>query len=167
NLYNNITYMYPHKVKYGSHSLGGAVSSLISATFGTPVIAFKTPAEKLAVTQLHLLIPPSTQHITHVIHTADPIVMGTCNGVTLSCALAGYAMETRCHLGQVVLCHAVTKLGWAVDIRTHAVLNVIERLLSDDKKDQGEHKPVRLAVPEAKPEVDCVDCFNWEYGEWD
>ncbi|KAL4062324.1 hypothetical protein V8B97DRAFT_1877955, partial [Scleroderma yunnanense] len=38
------------------HSLGGAVSSLISATFGAPVVAFKTPAEKLAVTQLHLPI---------------------------------------------------------------------------------------------------------------
>jgi len=26
----------------------------------------------------------------------------------------------------------------------------------DDKKDEGKDKPVRRAVPEAKPEVDCV-----------
>ncbi|KAL4070680.1 hypothetical protein J3A83DRAFT_4358795 [Scleroderma citrinum] len=148
NLYNIITYI---------------------ATFGAPVVAFKTPAEKLAVTQLHLPILPSTQHITHAIHTADPIAMG-------------YMQCCRCHLGQVILYDTVTKLGWAVDIRTHTVLNLEwdnepqednkENLVyqegwgwwsgkGDDKKDQGKHKPLTDA------EVDCVDCFNWEYGEWD
>ena len=40
-------------------------------------------------------LQPSTHHITHVWHTADPIAMGTCNGVFSSCALGGYAMESR------------------------------------------------------------------------
>ncbi|KIJ63381.1 hypothetical protein HYDPIDRAFT_41212 [Hydnomerulius pinastri MD-312] len=220
NLYNNITYMYPNaNIWVVGHSLGGAISSLIGVTFGAPVVAFEAPAEKLAATRLHLPSPPSTQHITHVIHTADPIAMGTCNGVTSSCAIAGYAMETRlyhallshpliwvsisgvlrCHLGKVSLYDTVTKLGWSVDIRTHPIRNIIERLLGEelewgeeppagddesgddedisssgwgwwggkgDDKDK-EKKKVRVAVPEAKEEVDCVDCFNWEYGEWD
>lgn len=181
NLYNNITYMYPHaNIWLIGHSLGGSVSSLVGVTFGVPVVAFEGPGEKLAATRLHLPSPPSTQHVTHAIHTADPIAMGICNGITSSCAIAGYAMETRCHLGQVILYDTVTKLGWAVDVRTHTILNVIERLLTqelegwgwwggkgDEEKDEEKDKPVRRAVPEAKPEVDCVDCFNWEYGEWD
>ncbi|KAH7890131.1 Alpha/Beta hydrolase protein [Phlebopus sp. FC_14] len=200
NLYNNITFMYPTaNIWIIGHSLGGSVSSLIGATFGAPVVAFEAPAEKLAATRLHLPSPPSTQHITHVIHTADPIAMGTCTGVTSVCGIAGYAMETRCHLGKVALYDTVTKLGWSVDVRTHSILNVINRLLSeeiewddepgdgdDDKKvavqrgwgwwgsgDEGEEeeedkpKKVRRPVPEAREEVDCVDCFNWAYGEWE
>ncbi|KAG6329812.1 hypothetical protein ID866_9277 [Astraeus odoratus] len=203
NLYNNITYMYPHaNIWIIGHSLGGAISSLIGATFGAPVVAFEAPGEKLAATRLHLPSPvgflfPSVQHITHVIHTADPIPMGICNGVTSTCAIAGYAMETRCHLGQVALYDTVTKLGWSVDIRTHSILNVIEHLLAeelewddepednddvgkegflhgmgwgwwggkDEDKDKDEGKKVRRPVPVAKPQEDCVDCFNWEYGE--
>lgn len=38
------------------------------------------------------------QHVTHVYHTADPIAMGTCNGIASSCYLGGYAMESRCVL---------------------------------------------------------------------
>lgn len=38
---------------------------------------------------------PSTLHITHVYHTADPLAMGTCTGVTSVCSLAGYAMESK------------------------------------------------------------------------
>ncbi|KAG2749219.1 hypothetical protein P692DRAFT_20924999, partial [Suillus brevipes Sb2] len=68
------------------------------------------PSEKLAATRLHLPSPPSTQHITHVFHTADPIPMGTCTGVTSSCGIAGYAMETRCHLGKVIRYDTVKSL---------------------------------------------------------
>jgi putative lipase involved disintegration of autophagic bodies len=80
------------------HSLGGALASLLGVTFGVPVVAFESPGEKMAAGRLHLPSPPSTQHVTHVYHTADPIAMGTCNGVLSSCALGGYAMESRCAL---------------------------------------------------------------------
>ncbi|KAG8217142.1 Alpha/Beta hydrolase protein [Butyriboletus roseoflavus] len=195
NLYNNLAYMYPNSyIWIIGHSLGGSVSSLIGVTFGAPVVAFEAPAEKLAAARLHLPSPPSTQHITHVIHTADPIAMGVCTGVTSTCAIAGYAMETRCHLGKVALYDTVTKLKWAVDIRTHSIREVVERVLAEDlewadepppddetvswmswpwwgggdkDKDKDTKKKVKLAVPVAKEEVDCVDCFNWEYGEWE
>ena len=91
--------------------MGGALSSLIGVTFGAPVVAFEAPGEKMAAGRLHLPSPvsrlclslttgltflqPSTQHVTHVYHTADPIAMGTCNGALSLCALAGYAMESR------------------------------------------------------------------------
>ncbi|KAG9318027.1 Alpha/Beta hydrolase protein [Chiua virens] len=203
-LYNNLTYMYPNShIWVIGHSLGGAVSSLIGVTFGAPVVTFEAPAEKLAAARLHLPSPPSTHHITHVIHTADPIAMGVCNGVTSTCAIAGYAMETRCHLGKVVLYDTVTKLKWSVDIRTHSIAQVVERLLAeelewaddppveddpesvsligwpwwgggDDKdkdKDKDTKKKIKLPVPIAKEQADLysssLDCFNWEFGEWD
>lgn len=93
------------------HSLGGALASLVGITFGLPTVTFESPGERLAATRLHLPSPvsvsplfpetpdnhifqPSTHHVTHIYHTADPIAMGTCNGILSSCALGGYAMET-------------------------------------------------------------------------
>jgi putative lipase involved disintegration of autophagic bodies len=40
----------------------------------------------------------------HVWHTADPIAMGTCNGVLSSCALGGYAMESRYVIAFIDVC---------------------------------------------------------------
>jgi len=155
NLYNNVTYMYPNaNIWLIGHSLGGSLASLLGVTFGAPVVAFQAPSEKLAASRLHLPSPPSTQHITHVIHTADPIAMGTCTGVTSVCGLGGYAMETRCHLGQIMRYDTVTKSGWSVDARTHGIKVVIEKLLSEDWKPAlsiGREVPLM-----AEEDEDCV-----------
>ncbi|KAH9939429.1 Alpha/Beta hydrolase protein, partial [Amylocystis lapponica] len=164
NLYNNVTYMYPDSdIWIVGHSLGGALASLMGATFGVPVVAFEAPGDKLAATRLHLPSPPSTHHITHVYHTADPIAMGTCNGVTSYCAAGGYALETRCHLGNVIKYDTVSTLGWAVDLHTHGIKVVIEKLLSAswNSTDNSGH-----VVPELSEEEDCTDCFNWEFGDF-
>jgi len=58
--------------------------------------------------------------------------MGTCTGVTSLCAIGGFALETRCHNGRVILYDTVQKLGWSVDIRNHGIKLVVDRLLSDD-----------------------------------
>ena len=103
--------MFPHaKIWVIGHSLGGSLASLLGVTFGVPVVTFEPPGERMAAQRLHLPSPvriashftstinffqPSTHHITHVWHTADPIAMGTCNGVLSSCAVGGYAMESR------------------------------------------------------------------------
>ncbi|KAF8968084.1 alpha/beta-hydrolase [Flammula alnicola] len=164
NLYNNVTYMYPNaNIWMTGHSLGGALSSLIGVTFGLPVVTFEAPGERLAATRLHLPSPPSTHHVTHVYHTADPIAMGTCNGVLSSCALGGYALETACHLGQSIVYDTVSNASWTVDIRTHGIVNVIEKLLSDPWPPSVE---VGLDVPKAAAEVDCVECFSWEFGDF-
>ncbi|KIM87308.1 hypothetical protein PILCRDRAFT_271668 [Piloderma croceum F 1598] len=166
NLYNNVTYMYPNaNIWLIGHSLGGSLASLLGATFGVPVVAFEAPGEKLAASRLHLPSPPSLQHITHVYHTADVVAMGTCTGVTSVCGIGGYAMESRCHLGKVILYDTVSKLGWSASARTHGIRMVIDQLLSQDWE-PGKDGAEGHQVPEFVEENDCVDCFNWEYGDF-
>ncbi|KAJ7227463.1 alpha/beta-hydrolase [Mycena pura] len=164
NLYNNLTYMYPDSnVWIIGHSMGGALASLLGATFGSPVVAFESPGDKMAAGRLHLPSPPSTLHITHVYHTADPIAMGTCNGVLSSCAIAGFAMESRCHLGTSIVYDTVSNLSWSVDIRLHGIVNVIEKVLKDPWPPAVE---AGRDVPMAHEEEDCVECYSWEYGDF-
>ncbi|PAV16217.1 alpha beta-hydrolase [Pyrrhoderma noxium] len=164
NLYYNLTYMYPDSnIWIIGHSLGGALASLLGVTFGAPVVAFESPGEKMASERLHLPRPPSTHHVTHVYHTADPIAMGTCNGVFSSCALGGYAMESRCHLGKSVVYDTISNLSWSSDVRTHTIKTVIEKLLSVPWPPSVERG---REVPEALPEEDCVECYQWEFGEF-
>ncbi|TEB33345.1 alpha/beta-hydrolase [Coprinellus micaceus] len=164
NLYNNLTYMYPESTVWLiGHSLGGALASLLGATFGNPVVTFESPGERLASTRLHLPQPPSLHHVTHVYHTADPIAMGTCNGVLSSCALGGYALETGCHLGRSIVYDTVTHAGWSVDIRTHGIVGVIEKILKDPWPPSVEEG---REVPKFQEEVDCVECYSWEFGDF-
>lgn len=163
--------MYPNSnIWLIGHSLGGALASLLGVTFGAPVVAFEAPGEKMASQRLHLPSPPSTQHITHVYHTADPIPMGTCNGVLSTCAIAGYAMESRCHLGKSIIYDTVTKCNWGVDVRTHPIRVIIEKILAEDwDKPQNSSNGtavVSKGVPIAEYEEDCVECYSWEYGDF-
>ncbi|KAH9989434.1 hypothetical protein BJV77DRAFT_963908 [Russula vinacea] len=104
-------------------------------------------------TRLHLPTPPSTHHITHVWNTADPIAMGTCNGVLSSCALGGYAMESRCHLGNIIEYDTVTNLSWSVDVRTHAIAQLVDKVLSEPWAAAEE---LGREVPPMKRQDDCV-----------
>ncbi|KAJ8503022.1 hypothetical protein ONZ45_g11213 [Pleurotus djamor] len=164
NLYNNITYMYPDSdIWLVGHSLGGALASLLGVTFGVPVVTFEAPGERMAAGRLHLPSPPSLHHVTHVYHTADPIAMGTCNGILSSCALGGYAMESKCHLGKTILYDTVSVLNWSVDVRTHGIVNIIEQLLANPWPPSVEEG---REVPEAKAEDDCVECYSYEFGDF-
>jgi len=156
NLYNNVTYMYPNaNIWVIGHSLGGGIASLMGVTFGAPVVAFESPGEKMAAARLHLPSPPSTQHITHVYHTADPVPMGTCTGVISSCGVGGYALESRCHLGRVIRYDTITKFGWSVHIANHAIKVIIEKILHEDWDIEN-----GLEVPIVEDEDDCVVSFE-------
>ncbi|KAI0269485.1 alpha beta-hydrolase [Russula aff. rugulosa BPL654] len=164
NLYNNITFMFPNaKIWLIGHSLGGSLASLLGITFGVPVVTFEPPGERMAAQRLHLPSPPSTHHITHVLHTADPIAMGTCNGVLSSCALGGYAMESRCHFGNIIEYDTVTNLSWSVDVRTHAIAQIVDKVLSEPWPAANE---LGLEVPPSKRQDDCVDCYKWDFGNY-
>lgn len=64
--------------------------------------------------------------------------MGVCNGVASTCATAGFAMESRCHLGKIMRYDTVGKLGWRVGVQNHPISAVIENLLMEDWEKPGE-----------------------------
>ncbi|KAH9816107.1 lipase [Melampsora americana] len=204
-LYNDVVTMYPHaRIWLAGHSLGAALASLLGLTFGVPVVGFESPGDLLPARRLHLPLPPGASFgrgkemsaVTHVFHTADPIAMGTCNGVISTCSVAGYAMESRCHVGQSIIYDTVGKLNWAVDIRTHSIKTVIESILIPDwdptpptcqpksifplrwpwgkhgdesEPCDGDEKNPKSSVPEASvQECEEGDCFKWEFkDDWD
>ncbi|MBW0539988.1 hypothetical protein O181_079703, partial [Austropuccinia psidii MF-1] len=111
-LFNDVATMYPHsQIWLVGHSLGAALAGLMGATFGVPTIGFEAPGDLLPARRLHLPLPPGASFgkgqekssVIHVYHTADPIAMGTCNGALSTCSVAGYALETRCHIGQSIV----------------------------------------------------------------
>lgn len=176
--------MYPSSnIWLVGHSLGGALASLLGTTFGLPAVAFEAPGERLAAQRLHLPLPPSNDTkssialvpVTHVYHTADPIPQGVCTGVGSPCAAAGYALETRCHLGKSIVYDTVSKYDWSVDIRKHPIREVILKVIEGEVPEGGwdweweceESTPGGgdgcggkrrrgRAVPVPKPESDCV-----------
>jgi len=91
-----------------------------------------------------------------------------CTGLGSLCAEAGYALETRCHLGKSIVFDTVGKLGWRVDVQTHTIKTVIQKVL-EAKVEGGwdvNEDGVPLDVPIAREEVDCVDCYKWEFGDF-
>lgn len=162
-LYRNVTLLYPPEttdIWVTGHSLGGALASLLGRTYGLPAVAFEAPGEMLATKRLHLPqapgIPKHMEHIWHFGNTADPIFMGVCNGASSSCNVAGYAMETACHTGQICVYDVVTDKGWHVNLLNHRIHTVIDEII--------------LAYNETAPcaeQPPCRDCFNWRYTSHD
>lgn len=79
------------------------------------------------------------------------MAMGTCTGVTSPCYLGGFALETRCHLGQRILYDTVTRRGWSVDSRSHSIQFLIDNLLHEDWDVEA-----GMEVPPVDEETDCI-----------
>ncbi|KGO77000.1 Lipase, class 3 [Penicillium italicum] len=162
-LYSNVTEIYPDaNIWMTGHSLGGAMTSLVGLTFGLPVVTFEAVPEALPAARLGLPSPPGydprfpqSRQFTgsyHFGHTADPIYMGTCNGINSICTWGGYAMESVCHTGQVCTYDTVADKGWRVGLGTHKIENVISDVIS--KYD---------SVPTCVAEEECFDCELWKF----
>ncbi|KAF9892590.1 putative lipase atg15 [Aspergillus nanangensis] len=162
-LYSNVTEIYPESnVWLTGHSLGGAMTSLLGLTYGVPVVTFEAVPEALPAARLGLPIPPGSDAMFpqsrqytgayHFGHTADPIYMGTCNGVSAVCTWGGYAMESACHTGQMCIYDTVEDKGWRVAIGTHRIKAVISDVIK-----------VYDEVPPCAPEVECYDCELWKF----
>ena len=169
-IYHNVSAQYPKAdIWLVGHSLGGAVASLVAQTYGLPAVTFQAPGERLAAQRLGLPIAPLSQleilnnkngtgrnetrfaeNIWSFGHTADPLFMGTCGGITSLCWSAGFAMETHCHSGLECVYDVVNDFGWRQGVNTHRILNVIHDVIS-----KYNSTPVGVRTN------DCVDCFNW------
>lgn len=162
-LYSNVTEIYPDaNIWLTGHSLGGAITSLLGLTFGLPTVTFEAVPEALPAARLGLPSPPGHDpHLPqlreytgayHFGHTADPVYMGTCNGINSICTWGGYAMESACHTGQMCTYDTVADKGWRVGLGTHKIKSVISDVLEvyDD-------------VPPCAPEEECFDCVLWKF----
>ncbi|CAZ85633.1 unnamed protein product [Tuber melanosporum] len=160
NLYTNVTTMYPDaNIWLVGHSLGGSVSSLLGQTYGLPVVTFEAVGEALPAKRIGLPKPPkdNPRHangmaVFHFGNTADPIYMGTCNGPTAGCSIAGYALETRCHGGFECVYDVVTDHGWRMGLGYHKIQAVIKDII--EKYDD---------VPQCIFDDGCEDCFLWKF----
>ena len=86
--------------------------------------------------------------------------MGTCTGVTSFCSIGGFALESRCHLGQVILYDTVQRLKWSVDARTHGIKVVVDKLLADDSEwNSKQDEEVRGEETQG-----VLNMFNWGWG---
>ena len=164
-LYHNVTHRYPDaNVWLVGHSLGGVVSSLLGSTYGLPVVTFEAYPDALAASRLGLPVPPgykigskapsASSGIYHFGHTADPVFMGTCNTWSSTCSIAGYAMEGLCHTGKICQYDTVADLDWRSSVRAHSITSVIKDVLEKYE-----------TLPTCEEDVDCVDCFKWQYFE--
>ncbi|XBW38113.1 hypothetical protein QEN19_003707 [Hanseniaspora menglaensis] len=159
-IYKTVSNKYPgYTIWTVGHSLGGSLSSLVARTYGLVGVAFEAPGELLASQRLHLPLPnePSFDTIWHVGNNADPIYMGTCNGASSSCNLAGYAMESRCHSGWEITYDTIGELNWGVDVRKHRIKTVIYQVI--DKMEV----PIPEFTGNGKGENACIDCYDWEF----
>ncbi|SMN20646.1 similar to Saccharomyces cerevisiae YCR068W ATG15 Lipase required for intravacuolar lysis of autophagic bodies and Cvt bodies [Maudiozyma saulgeensis] len=156
-IYADVIVRYPTATVWMTgHSLGGALAALVGRTFGLPVVTFEAPGELLAAKRLHLPFPPGLPQYQDTVwnfgHSADPIFLGTCNGASSSCSIAGYAMETSCHSGQVCVYDVVKDKGWHVNMFNHRIHTVIDQILV------VYNETAECVVPEP-----CVDCYNWDF----
>lgn len=145
-----------------------------------PYLRFTQP-RGVAPTQSHNPVSSSSHHpvaTTHVYHTADPIPQGTCSGFRSPCAQAGYALETRCHLGQSIIFDTVQRLKWKVDVRKHVIKTLVMGVLEgeiwwgDDEEEEGGDDTVvegegewqsskrKAVVPRPIIESDCLVSAN-------
>ncbi|ORZ17226.1 Alpha/Beta hydrolase protein [Absidia repens] len=154
-IYLDVAEQYPNTTIWlTGHSLGGSLASLVGQTYGVPALSFEAPGDKLASTRLHL--PHyNNMPLWHFGHTADPIFIGECSGPGSSCWYGGFAMESRCHTGNLCVWDTVKNYGWRVDALTHRIKNVINEILN--------RKNNVLPLPECKKETRCQDCEMWTF----
>ncbi|KAJ6630610.1 Alpha/Beta hydrolase protein [Mycena sp. CBHHK59/15] len=146
-LVNDLFFLYPTaNVWLVGHSLGGALAALLATTFGLPAVAFESPGERLAANRLHLPMP----HDRHLSAHFPPQLHMRLHRIGSVCAQGGFALETRCHLGKSIV------------FDTHVIKDVITKVLEAEGIVWEEGR----SVPLAREEVDCVDCYKWEFSDF-
>jgi hypothetical protein len=88
--------------------------------------------------------------------------MGTCTGVGSFCSIGGFALESRCHLGQVILYDTVQKLKWSVNARNHGIKVIVDKLLADDS--EWTTTTTTTSKDEEETQGVLMSLFNWGWG---
>jgi hypothetical protein len=93
-----------------------------------------------------------------------------------------FVLVCSCHLGNIIEYDTVTNLSWSVDVRTHSIAQIVDRVLSEP---WGPANELGFEVPPLKRQDDCLvcrissrsrvfligaallqDCYKWEFGNY-
>lgn len=159
-LFDEVIQLYPNAnfITTG-HSLGGVLASFIGLRHGIPAVTFEAYPQALAAARLGLAVAGQDSPLRkntgtfHFGHTADPIYMGTCNGASSFCSIAGYAFETICHTGKRCAYDVVKDWGWRQSTSTHRLRYAIDNVYAKYDK----------VAPCEDEDVTCVDCYLWKF----
>jgi lipase ATG15 len=135
------------------HSLGGTLATLMGLEYDLPVVTFNSPGERHYVEMSGIGYKSTTlEKIFHYGHDADIIFTGKCHGALSWCSVAGYVVETTCHLGKTCVYNATGELGVGESIFTHPINYVLKNIIP-----HWEEKMPACSV------VECEECTGWEY----
>jgi lipase ATG15 len=150
-----------NKVLFTGHSLGGTLSTLMGITYNFTSVSFQSPGEKHYIDLLNLYYDDTIlQNIYNIGHNADTIYTGKCNGLFSWCYLAGYIIETKCHIGNVCDYDVINKLGISESIITHPIKYVIDNIITQWKDDNDNQT---LVLPKCIFKPECDECQDWKY----
>lgn len=133
------------------HSLGGALAALVGGVLDLPVFTFEAPGGKLFTVKMGIKLK-NVNMIYQYGMSDDPIFMGKCNGFISVCNIAGYIMDSKCHVGNV--CIFVNSLVFQdVDSKNilHHKMKYIIKYLEENE------------LPECFIQSDCEDCEGWTH----
>jgi lipase ATG15 len=137
------------KIFLTGHSLGASLASLIGNEMNIPAITFEAPGGKLFMTKFGLQIN-NFKNIYQFGLDDDPIFMGTCNGFMSVCKIAGYIMDSKCHIGNVcIFKDSRLKNKNILHHRMAYIINYLESLLE---------------LPSCNLQINCKECKDWSWG---
>jgi putative lipase involved disintegration of autophagic bodies len=151
--------MYPdYDIWFSGHSLGGALASLMGITVGAQAVSFASPGDLMYAKRIGLPIDEMGRDRFPVYHfgtSSDPIYGGRCWKARSPCFIAGYVIESRCHIGHQC---TFTIPGHAEDIRLHMISHFIKQVLRP-----SDIIPKCIPVTPSDSPDRCEDCDWWDY----
>lgn len=141
---------------FTGHSLGGSMAALMAIAFPrTAAITWEAPGASLYAQRLGLHGDDPKDLVRYPIWNyglnVDPIFTGTCSGITTSCYLSGYAMESKCRQGQDCMFELKNRIA---NINSHRIDWVIQNVLL---------RPDKYPLPKCVPNLNCTDCEDWQF----
>ncbi|TBU07572.1 putative lipase [Hamiltosporidium magnivora] len=130
------------------HSLGGGIASLMAAKHNLKGIIFSSPGEKRCAINSGIYNPNyDYSNILNIGMCTDTIFKGQCTENNPWCRIAGFDLETECHIGNVICIFDITDN-----------MSLLKHKISYMKK-----LFVNNVYGKIVDETMCFDCKEWQF----